>query len=74
MAKIVCLKMLNDIVFFTWHLYFQNAGVINNYDQVWENWSYSHILYFEKYEFEILNALFFSCGTIQLRQIFCIVI
>ena len=41
-------------------------------DQVWENRSYPHILYFEKYEFEILNALFFSCGTIQSCQICCI--
>ena len=41
-------------------------------DQVWENWSYPHILHFEKYEFEILNALFFSCGTIQSRQIYYI--
>ena len=32
-------------------------------DQVWDR-SYPHILYFEKYKFEILNALFFSCGTI----------
>ena len=29
-------------------------------DQVLENQPYPHILYFEKYEFEILNALFFS--------------
>ena len=43
-----------------------------NCDQVWENRSYPHTLYFEKYEFEILNALFFSCGTIQSRQICCI--
>ena len=39
-------------------------------DQVWVNWSYPHILYFEKYKFEILNALFFSCGSIQSRQIY----
>ena len=35
--------------------------------QVWENRSYLHILYFE---LEILNALFFSCGTMQSRQIY----
>ena len=29
-------------------------------------------VYFEKYEFEILNALFFSCGTILSRQIYYI--
>ena len=40
--------------------------------QLLENQSYVHILYFEKYEFEILNALFFSCGTIQSRQIYYI--
>ena len=39
-------------------------------DRAWENLSYLHILYFEKYEFEILNALLFSCGAIQSRQIF----
>ena len=38
-------------------------------DQVWEN---RHILYFEKYEFEVLNALFFSCGTIQSHQMYYI--
>ena len=37
---------------------------------MWENRSYLHILYFEKYEFEILNPLFFSCGAIQSRQIY----
>ena len=37
-------------------------------DQVWENRSKSHILYFEKYLFEIFNVLPFSCGTIQSRQ------
>ena len=41
-------------------------------DPAWENRSYVHILYFEKYEFEILNALFFSCGTVQSRQIYYI--
>ena len=41
-------------------------------DQVWENRSYPHILYFEKYLFEIFNALSFSCGTIQSRQMCCI--
>ena len=44
----------------------------HNYDQVWENQSYLHILYFEKYEFEILNALFFSCDTLQSRHIYYI--
>ena len=39
-------------------------------DRAWENRAYLHILYFEKYEFEILNALFFSCGAIQSRQIY----
>ena len=39
-------------------------------DRAWENRSYLHILYFEKYEFEILNPLFFSCGAIQSRQIY----
>ena len=34
-----------------------------NCDQVWENQSYPHILYLEKYLFEIFNALSFSCGT-----------
>ena len=38
-------------------------------NRAWENRSYLHILYFEKYEFEILNALLFSCGAIQSRQI-----
>ena len=37
-------------------------------DQVWENRSYPHILYFEKYLFEIFNVLSLSCGTIQPRQ------
>ena len=37
-------------------------------DQVWENHSKSHILYFEKYLFEIFNALSFYCSTIQSRQ------
>ena len=37
-------------------------------DQVWENHSKSHILYFEKHLFEIFNALSFSCSTIQSRQ------
>ena len=32
-------------------------------DRAWENRSYLHILYFEKYEFDIVNALFFSCGA-----------
>ena len=41
-------------------------------DRAWENRSYLHILYFEKYEFEILNALLFSCGTIQSRQLYYI--
>ena len=41
-------------------------------DWAWENRSYVHILHFEKYEFEILNALFFFCGTIQSCQIYCI--
>ena len=41
-------------------------------DQVWENRSYPHILYFEKYLFEIFNALSFSCGTIQSRQMYYI--
>ena len=41
-------------------------------DQVWENQSKSHILYFEKYLFEIFNALSFSCGTIQSCQIYYI--
>ena len=41
-------------------------------DRAWENRSYVHILYFEKYEFEILNALFFSCGTVQSCQIYYI--
>ena len=39
-------------------------------DQVWENRSYPHILYFEKYLFEIVNALYLSCGTIQSRQMY----
>jgi len=41
-------------------------------DRAWENRSYVHILYFEKYEFEILKALFFSCGAVQSRQIYYI--
>ena len=41
-------------------------------DRAWENWVYLHILYFEKYEFEILDALFFSWGAIQSRQIYYI--
>ena len=32
-------------------------------DQLWENRSYLHILYFEKYEFEILNALWYNTVT-----------
>ena len=44
----------------------------NNCDRAWENRSYVHILCFEKYEFELLNALFFSCGTTQSRQIYYI--
>ena len=36
-------------------------------DQVWENHSKCHVLCFEKYLFEIFNALSFSCGTIQSR-------
>ena len=46
-----------------------NAGVgLSICDRAWENRSYLHILYFENYEFEILNTLFFSCGAIQSRQ------
>ena len=41
-------------------------------DHLWENRPSLCILYFEKYLFEILNALYFSCGTIQSRQISCI--
>ena len=43
-------------------------------DRAWENRSYAHILYFEKYKFEILNALHFSCGTVQLRQMYSVII
>ena len=41
-------------------------------DQAWENRSYLHILYFEKYLFEIFNALSFSCATLQTRQAYYI--
>ena len=41
-------------------------------DQAWQNRSYRLILYFEKYRFEILNALYFSGGVIESRQISCI--
>ena len=43
-------------------------------DWAWENRSYVHILYFEKYEFEILNVLFFSCGTVQSRQMYYLIL
>ena len=48
----------------------KEVGIDYICDQVWENPSYPHILYFEKYEFEVLNALFFSCGTMQSHQIY----
>ena len=51
------------------HQYLKNITIC---DRAWENWSYVQILYIEKYEFEILNGLFFSCGTIQSRQIYYI--
>ena len=41
-------------------------------DCILENRPFMHILYFEKYSFEILNAMCFSCGPIQSRQISCI--
>ena len=34
--------------------------------------TYIHILYSEKYEFEILNAPSFSCGAVQSYQIYYI--
>ena len=48
--------------------YKRNSPGPNNCDQVWENRSKSHILYFKKYLFEIFNTPSFSCGTIQSRQ------
>ena len=55
------------IIIYSWLCLFQSIC-----DRAWENRAYLHILYFEKYEFEILNALFFSCGAIQSHQIYYI--
>ena len=52
------------------HYIYQFTVFRNICDQAWENWTYLHILYFEKYEFEILDALFFSCGAMKSCQIY----
>ena len=53
-------------------LMYRDIHDIRTCDRAWENLSYVHILYFEKYKFEILNTLFFSCGTVHSGQIYII--
>ena len=43
---------------------------IFNCDWIYKNQPNCHILYFEKYHFEILKQPWFSCATLQPHQIY----
>ena len=43
-------------------------------DRIYKNHPYSHILYFEKYYFELLKQLWFSCATLYPCQICYIIL
>ena len=49
---------------FSLNLCFFSCVTIPICDWIYKNRLYWHILYFEKYYFEILNQLWFSCATL----------
>ena len=42
----------------------KQRDILYNFDWIYKNCPYSYILYFEKYHFETMKQIWFSCATL----------